>query len=618
MPFASPPYCLKKMCRIAGIASPVYPLALLQQTVAAMCAVLRHGGPDDGGMYTCREHGLVLGHRRLSLIDLAASGHQPMHYGEGRYTLSFNGEIYNYRELRSELKTLGFGFVSNSDTEVVLAAFAAWGTAAFARLNGMFAFALFDQRTADLYLVRDALGIKPLYYSLRKNTLVFASEVRAFYQLPEVPDSHPDWPVFLMAYGHLPEPVTTLRGVVPLRKGSFLQFNLLSGRKTAESFERFSFYEKQRSREDSLQAIRETLKQAVARHLLCDAPLGVFLSGGVDSSILALLAGEALGDQLNTLSLDFSETGYSEKPYQDLVRRQLGSQHYQHLLEEQEFHFHLPGIISAMDLPSSDGINTWFISKNAKKAGLKAVLSGLGGDELFGGYPSFQRTALATLLQKLPGKFLRASRYSKAKKYKRLAYLGLEGARGQYLFLRGQFVPSAIAAYLDMDEQSVWYLLETAPGLPDIHHLSPGNKASWMELNLYLQNQLLRDADVMSMTHGLEIRVPFLDKTMVKLALSLESGQKYAGPFGKQLLIDAFRHCLPEPVWNRRKMGFSFPFKEWLKKDEWTRSRMMSGGKQSIATLKQFDRGELHWSGLLTTILLRSHHYEAQPAFFNA
>lgn len=606
------------MCRIAGIASLHLPIKNLQQTVAAMCHALRHGGPDDEGLYTDATHRLVLGHRRLSLLDLSLAGHQPMQYADGRYTISYNGEIYNFAELRLELKSLGCRFLSTSDTEVILAAFATWGTAAFARFNGMFAFALLDERKGELYLVRDLLGIKPLYYLHQNETLVFASEVRAFHQLPETPEEHPHWPVYLMAYGHLPEPVTTLKDVVPLPKGSYLHYHLSDGTKRIESFDTLRYFEKGLEREEAQAQIRTALKAAVKRHLLSDAPIGVFLSGGIDSSIIALLAAGTAEKNIATLSLYFRETLYSEKRYQDAMQNKLASVHHEQLLSEGSFHYNFPEIVDAMDLPSSDGINTWFISKNAKEAGLKAVLSGLGGDELFGGYPSFKRTRLATALQSMPGPALRAGRYSGAKKFRRLVYLGLEGAKGQYLFLRGQFIPSAIAAYLDLEESEVWDILEEEPFLPDIHHLSPGNRASWMELNLYMQNQLLRDSDVMSMTHGVEIRVPFLDKEFVKLVLSISSAEKYSGGVGKQLLIDSFRQVLPTEVWNRKKMGFSFPFAEWLGKDEWVRSKMMSGGRESIAALQNFDKGHLHWSGLLTTLLLRTHQHETQPAFFNA
>lgn len=579
-----------------------------------MCQSLCHGGPDDEGIYTDEANNLVFGHRRLALIDLSPSGHQPMQYGN-RYTITFNGEIYNYLELKEDLLGLGFTFQTASDTEVILAAFAAWGTASFAKLNGMFAFALFDAQTSDVYLVRDVVGIKPLYFKLSNDSLVFASEVRAFHHLSEKEEEHPYWPVFLMAYGHLPEPVTTLKRVKPLQKGSFLKYNLHSGEHKIEAYSFLSFFEKEESRADTLERVRTTLTAAVERHLLSDAPIGVFLSGGIDSSIIAMLAGDLVGNKLNTLSIYFQEGKYSEKRYQDMVLAKLETQHHEQKLTEEDFHFNLPEILEAMDQPSSDGINTWFISKKAADGGLKAVLSGLGGDELFGGYPSFKRMKMAAGLQKWPDAVLRSGRFSSSKRVRRLAYLSLEGVKGAYLFLRGQFIPASIAAHLDMEEGEVWEVLESEPVLSNISHLTPQNRASWMELNLYMQNQLLRDADVMSMAHGVEIRVPFLDKDFVRLALSIDSAVKYKGPLGKQLLIDAFRNTLPEEVWNRKKMGFSFPFTEWMRDDEWVKAKMRSGGRSSLKMQQKFETGQLHWSALMTTLLLRTNYHAAPPAF---
>ena len=271
------------------------------------------------------------------------------------------------------------------------------------------------------------------------------------------------------------------------------------------------------------------------------------------------------------------------------------------------FMHHLPGIIRDMDLPSTDGINTWFISKYAKDAGLKAVLSGVGGDELFGGYPSFNRISTVNQLEKMPDIFLKNLHHTGSKKLRRLCYLRLRGAKGKYLFLRGHFIPAEIAAHLDIDEKEVWDILRTEPVLGNIDDLSVKNQASWMEMNMYMQNQLLRDSDVMSMAHGVEIRVPFLDKELIELALKIQSRVKYEGHFGKQLLIDSFKDILPEPIWNRPKMGFAFPFKEWLSKDELVKSSINFGGDSAKKIYKRFLSGSVHWSQLMTLMLLQQH-----------
>jgi asparagine synthase (glutamine-hydrolysing) len=309
---------------------------------------------------------------------------------------------------------------------------------------------------------------------------------------------------------------------------------------------------------------------------------------------------------LNTVSLHFENSLYSEKKYQDELVQQLSCKHHSFLLSETDFHHSLPGIIKAMDLPCCDGINTWYISKFAKESGLKTVLSGIGGDEIFGGYPSFSRIKMASLLANLPGKFLRGGTLLRSKKFRRLSYLSIDGAIGKYLFLRGHFIPSAIAAHLDMDELEVWKILEEVPAVPVIEHLTYGNQASWLETNLYMQNQLLRDADVMSMAHGLEIRVPYLDKDFLKTVFALCSTVKYQGKNGKQLLVDAFGQQLPSSIWNRPKMGFSFPFAEWFSDSRYGNT----GNPKMDAAFTKFKEGKPHWSHFFTIMLLASHNNE--------
>lgn len=592
------------MCRIAGIINPSLTHEALAAKVKEMCRILEHGGPDDEGFYSCREHHLVLGHRRLALIDLSSGGRQPMAYADDRYWINYNGELYNYLELKAELEKAGYSFSTATDTEVILAAFAAWGTNAFQRFNGMFAFALWDNLTATIYLVRDPSGIKPLYYGITKEGLVFASEIRGFAPLTYLQKKNSSWPVYLLAYGHLPEPVTTLQDIRPLQKGCFLRYRVTDQDWDIESFCHYSYIETINDRSEVQTQIRDCLQKAVKRHLLSDAPIGVFLSGGLDSGIIAMLTGKYHNSVLKTLSIIFEEEKYSEKKYQDLMLQQLNCLNRQEILDEKVFNENFSGILSAMDLPGCDGINTWFISKYAKESGLKAVLSGVGADELFGGYPSFKRMGSIKWINGIPSSLLRTGRYSGSKKLRRMAYLSLGGAKGFYLFLRGQFIPSEIAKYLGSSEKEVWDILEAQPELNEIKHLTPCNQASWMEMNLYMQNQLLRDADVMSMAHGIEIRVPFLDKEFVALALRIKTAVKYSGVLPKQLLIDSFRGALPKEVWNRPKMGFSFPFSEWLARSEFVKDRMCGHGKKGNDSFDQFAKGQMHWSQLMALMLL--------------
>ncbi len=566
-----------------------------------MCTIMRHGGPDDEGIFTAEEDHLVLGHRRLSLIDLSECGHQPMCYGDGRYVITFNGEIYNYPELRSELQSLGACFKTHSDTEVILASFAMWGTAAFNKLNGMFAFALFDKENKKLYLARDSAGIKPLYYAATKEGLAFASEIRGFKPLPYLQEENELWPIYLMAYGHLPEPVTVLKQVIPLPKGSFLCYDLYKGTHQIEIYNRFEFDERITDRREAIHLLKESLQKAVQRHLIADAPVGVFLSGGLDSGIIATLANRDQRTRLNTLSLYFQEARFSEKKYQDLLLQKMDCDSNQFLLKEDLFHQNLPGIFEAMDQPSGDGINTWFISKYAKETGLKAVLSGIGGDELYGGYPSFERMQKVNILKHVPRQLFKTGKFSSLKSLRRLGYLSLDSATGKYLFLRGQFIPYQIARLLNIPEGQVWKVLQDLPQNENTNSLGSYNQASWLELNLFMQNQLLRDVDVMGMSHGIEIRVPFLDKEVVQLAMNLTGKLKSEGQLPKQLLIDAFKDILPKPVWNRPKMGFGFPFQKWLAHDEYIKNIIDPGSRE----YKRFVSGKMHWSQFLSLILIQ-------------
>ena len=569
-----------------------------------MCNLQKHGGPDDSGIYSCAENNLVLGHRRLALIDLSPAGHQPMIYRE-RYIISFNGEIYNFLDLKKELTQTGMTFHTQCDTEVILAAFAHWNTQSFARLKGMFSFALFDTIEKDLYLVRDPSGIKPLYYAVNNTSIEFASEIRAFTAIGNKKEN-PYWPVFQLAYGHIPEPATTLQDVQPLHKGCFYKYNLSTGAGSYQSFTHYSYSNTLKDVSSAQAGIKTSLHNAVGRHLLSDAPIGVFLSGGIDSGTITMLAADYQHEHLKTLSLYFKEEQFSEKKFQDSIIARIQCKYYQHLLTEKEFRESFPSILSDMDMPSCDGVNTWFISKYAKEHGLKAVLSGIGGDELFGGYPSFNRISIAQQLQQLPSGMLLQAKRSRDKRFNRLSYLSLEGIKGLYLFLRGQYIPGQIARQLGADEKQVWSLLEDHAALPTLTTLNPKNKASWMELNMYMQNQLLRDADVMSMAHGVEIRVPFLDDEVIKTVLSIAPSIKYKGAIPKQALIDAFKDRLPEAVWNREKMGFSFPFTQWLNESAFVKDTMEKGNSAARSSYQKFKEGNLHWSHLMSLILLQT------------
>ena len=409
----------------------------------------------------------------------------------------------------------------------------------------------------------------------------------------------------LLAYGHIPESITSLKDVKMLPKGNYLTFEIGTGKSELNCYKSFKYEEIIEDRMDAIDTVNKRLSEAVHGHLLSDAPIGVFLSGGIDSSLLTLLAHKYSGDHLNTLSIYFNEAKFSEKKFQDIVIEQANCNHKQYLLDGSYFSEHFEQVVNDMDQPSIDGINTWFISKYAKDSGLKAVLSGVGSDELFGGYPSFKRMRTLKILKKVPSFILQKLVTFSNNKVKRFAFLSIPGIRGEYLFLRGIFLPSDIAAILNIKEDEVWKILNEVPLVPENKNLSMGNQASWMEMNLYMQNQLLRDSDVMSMAHGVEIRVPFLDNDVVETALKIDSKEKYSGKLPKQLLIDAFKNFLPKAIWDRPKMGFAFPFKEWLSNNNYVK-RTIDSNESYKEIYKRFVKGELQWAHVMALIVLHA------------
>ncbi|MFC4261253.1 asparagine synthase (glutamine-hydrolyzing) [Ferruginibacter yonginensis] len=594
------------MCRIAGIYNNSWTNEQLQASVQQMCDVLQHGGPDDGGIYNATNAALVLGNRRLALLDLTSAGHQPMHYQQ-RYTITYNGELYNFTTLKNELIGLGHTFSNHTDTEVILAAFAQWHTAAFAKFNGMFAFALWDAVTQELFLVRDKMGIKPLYYALENEALYFASEVRAFASLSFLQAPFTNAPIYQMAYGFIPEPFTTKAAVKMLPKGCYLKMAIASGTHSIQNYYFLPFGNGLTQSAIAEQEIKNSVTNAVARQQIADAPLGVFLSGGIDSSILALLAANNRTQPLHTLSIYFDDAQYSEQPFQQLIADTIKSEHHPILLKEADFHAYFETVLHAMDMPSCDGINTWFISKFAKEQGLKAVLSGIGADELFGGYPSFHRIQKAMHLQSLPAGVLKNVGKFAGQKYNRIGYLKIKDIRGLYLFLRGHFAPDEIAAHLGAYEADVWKVLEQYSVMPQLENMDSKNVASWLELTIYMKNQLLRDADVMSMANSIEIRVPFLDDAVVNTALQIEASVKYAGTKPKQILINSFNDILPTAIWDRPKMGFSFPFQQWLQNSPFIKELAHHHNNATKNAYNAFKSGSLHWSKVLSLLHIKKH-----------
>ncbi len=571
-----------------------------------MCQVLKHGGPDDEGVFDDTEAGLTFGHRRLSIIDLSHNGHQPMADQQQRVWITFNGEIYNYLELKEQLINLGAKFASSTDTEVIISAYIHWGIAAFAKLRGIFAFALYDKEKGLTYLVRDSSGIKPLYYCAKEGQLSFASEVKALKAAGLAGEADPDWQLRFLAYGHIPEPYTTLKNVHSLPKGEFLCWDHKKGTYDIHSYHVIF----NKSGIDNIiqakQAIKETLAFAVRRQLIADAPIGVFLSGGIDSSLLTLLAEQEKKAQLKTISIYFNEKAYDESMYQNLVLKQIEGEKFSHLVKQSDFEGFLPQIIEDMDLPTTDGINTWCISKFAHDDGLKAVLSGLGADELFGGYPSFSRIRYIKTARKYPASFFKLANHSAFDAYRKIAFLTYNHPIADYLFLRGLYSPADIAEILDTNITQVEDVLFANRKLPYVRNYDEQD-AAWFELNLYMQNQLLRDTDVMGMSHGLEVRVPFLDEDFIRTAESINPAIRFDKSRPKKILIDSFDDILPEPIWNRTKMGFTFPLQDWMKQNKEITDESLYKKSKSKSIVKSFKNNSVHWSKAFALFQIRMH-----------
>lgn len=584
------------MCRIAGIVSNTVSIEQIGAKVSTMCGVLKHGGPDDEGIFFDKQLNIAFGHRRLSIIDLSKKGHQPMADVAQKAWITFNGEIYNYIQLKEQLLKAGASFKSNTDTEIILAAYLHWGTEAFSKLRGMFAFALYDVANALTYLVRDSMGVKPLYYHINSGQLSFASEVKALKAAKIAVEAEPTWPIRFLAMGHIPEPYTTLKNVFSLEKGHFLCWENNTGTFQIKPYYiPPSFTSHITDIGTAQHQINIALKTAIKRQLIADAPIGVFLSGGIDSSLISLLANEQKDQQLKTISIYFNEKTYDERTYQNTILNKVTGEKFAHLVQQSDFETFFPLIINGMDMPTTDGINTWFISKYAHEDGLKAVLSGVGADELFGGYPSFKRIKYLQHLRKTPSFMFGIAKYFKEDKYKKISFLTNRHPLADYLLLRGLFIPGDIAQILNIDESQVNDIL-FRDNLMRVPTSYDEDHAAWFETNLYMQNQLLRDTDVMSMSHGLEVRVPFLDEDFQQIVQSISPKIRFDQKHPKRILTDSFDNLVPETVWNRPKMGFTFPLQKWMNNHNEIGNEVLYKSKYAQKAVRKFKQGHLHWS----------------------
>ena len=550
-------------------------------------------GPDGCGTWHSADGRVGMAHRRLSIIDLSELGAQPMQSIDGRLVITFNGEIYNYQALRADLIKKGYRFRSNSDTEVLLHLYADKGPDMMHDLRGMYAFALWDGRRQGVFLARDPFGIKPLYYADDGKILRAASQVKALLAggaINTAPDSAGHVGFFL--WGHVPEPYTMYKAIRSLPAGTTLWVGQ-DGKKSLNTFYSLSA-EIARAcdnpvalgRREMQAHLQAALLDSVRHHLIADVPVGVFLSSGLDSTTLTALAAEAGVKDLHTVTIGFREfqgTESDEVPLAEQTAKYYGTKHRTVWLEKADFQDELAQLLDAMDQPSTDGVNSYFVSKAATLASLKVVLSGLGGDEIFGSYPSFSQiprmVRILRLLGIVPGfgKGFRAVSAPVLKHFISPKYAGLieygGSYGGAYLLRRGMFMPWELPDVLDPEMTwDGWQELQTLARLEETVKDIDSDylKVSALEMSWYMRSQLLRDTDWASMAHSLEIRTPLVDVKLINSIAPLLASSS-SSPTKRDMASTPVKP-LPAVVLTRKKTGFTAPVREWLMKDGETKS----------------------------------------------
>ena len=544
-------------------------------------------GPDSAGLWVDEPGRVGLAHRRLAIIDLSEAGAQPMASADGRLRIVFNGEIYNYRELRRELAQRGIRLKSESDTEVILGLYATEGRQCVKRLRGMYAFALWDASREELLLARDPFGIKPLYYADDGATLRAASQVRALLRSPAI-DTRPEpaGHTGFFLWGYVPDPYTLFRGIRALPAGHLMRIER-GGRREIERFcdigAELARYAAAGAEPDTghdagmIERLHAALADSVRHHMLADVPVGLFLSSGLDSSVLAGLAARHTGEPLRAVTLGFAEfraTAADETLWAAKVAHTVRARHDIRWVKRCDFEAESERLFAAMDQPSTDGVNTYFVAKAAAAAGLKVALSGLGGDELFAGYPSFnQIPRLVGMMGRLPigrvaGGLVRRVVLPVLSRFTSPKYAGLfeygAGYAGAYLLRRSLFMPWELDGLLDPEmARAGWSELQPLDRLGEGLDQLPSArlKVSVLEMTRYMRSQLLRDSDWAGMAHSLEIRVPFVDLELLRSIAPLLAGSR---PPGKREMAISCWPELPPELLGRPKSGFSVPVRDWL------------------------------------------------------
>ncbi len=597
------------------------------KAIEKMNRTIQHRGPDAEGIYM--DGRSFLGHTRLSIIDLNTASNQPFYSADKRYVLVFNGEVYNFKEIKSQLTD--YNFVTNSDTEVVLAAYLKWGTESLSKFNGMFAFAVLDTHTNQLEVVRDRIGIKPLYYYYNQEYLVFSSEIRSLLN-SELVDRKLNASILseYLAYQTVLAPNTIVKNVYSLMPGCILKFNE-DGISIRDYWTLWSFKDytmEGRSKEVYQNQIKERFFEAIERRTVADVSVGAFLSGGIDSAAVVGGLAEVSTTKVNTFTVAFEESAYSEGEAAKQIAERFKTNHTEIKLSAADLVKDIPSILRAMDHPSGDGINTYVVSKATKDQGVSVVLSGLGGDELFSGYPIFRQMdkiggykwmlsypkGLRNVVGTVYDSFKKSIASDKMHELLKLDYFDLESA---YPLSRKLFMDDELRAILHVPliENNVKKIANHT-----VSYDAPAfdfpfqSKVSMLEFQTYLSNVLLRDADQMSMAHALEIRVPFLDHQLVQYMLNVPDEMKLTKR-PKQLLVESLGDLLPQDLLDQPKKGFVFPWVDWMKGDlkDFCHSKINELKNRSFINEKELDRywlrflkgdKKVNWSKMWTLVVL--------------
>ena len=554
-----------------------------------MLAAMVHRGPDQDGLWQSNGAATVtFGHRRLSILDLSEAGRQPMVDPASGVCLTYNGECYNFVELRSELKD-DHEFRSSSDTEVVLAAYLRWGEEAISRLRGMYALAIWDPRDETVLLVRDRLGIKPLYYAAVDGAVFFASEVRALLASEKLERKLDARAVHSYVWnGFVVGSQTVVGSIMLLEAGTTLRFDYRGRKIAAKRYWNLAARHAVTTAEDGSQVARKALQNAIHQHLRSDVPLGVFLSGGIDSSLVAAMAAETSSNPVITFNLRFEEAKYDESRYARYVADHLKTEHREVTLTEAMFDAQLDDALECVDQPTFDAINTYFVSRAVREAGLTVALAGTGGDELFGGYSSFvdipraQRVArlMRPVPQRLSSAMARAVRRLAAGRPGEVPPQTRWGKLADVLATRGDLLGLYQTSYglfsrqflaelqLRPPSKTQWGLAEREAeelraliaGQPNLHAISI------LELSCFLRERLLRDTDAASMAVSLEVRVPLLDHEFVEAALALPTATRFEPVRKKLFLRQLIGEQLDPSIFDREKAGFELPLDIWCRR----------------------------------------------------